>query len=522
MSGKIARLEEARVAVQQSLDAARSRAERNRLGQYATPGALAREMLRYAIGLFAPHEPLRFLDPALGTGSFYAALRTVAPRGRVTSALGFEVDPDYGGAARVLWGGEGLVLRVADFTRARPAGRCNLIVCNPPYVRHHHVGAEDKRRLRLASERASGMRLSGLAGLYCHFMGLAHPWLAPRGIAGWLIPSEFMDVDYGQAVKRYLMTRVTLLHVHRFDPEDVQFADALVSSAILWFRNAPRPDDHHVRFTFGGSLLAPRMAREMPACALRLEEHWTRFPRGTVRARGAVPALSSFFRIQRGIATGDNRFFVLPEGKAVELGLPAEVLTPILPGPRHLPDDEVKALDDGTPEIARRLFVLDVALAEEEIRERHPGLAAYLAQGRARGVHARYLCSHRAPWYRQERRPAPPIVCTYLGRVAGIRDRPFRFILNGSRATVSNVYLAMYPTGRLAGALARDPSAVRQVWSILCSLAPDELRGEGRVYGGGLHKLEPRELARVRVPELAEWLSKARTMPLGGRAIGEP
>jgi hypothetical protein len=42
-----------------------------------------------------------------------------------------------------------------------------------------------------------------------------------------LIPSEFMDVNYGAAVKRYLLNKVTLLHIHRFDPHDVQFGDAL-------------------------------------------------------------------------------------------------------------------------------------------------------------------------------------------------------------------------------------------------------------------------------------------------------
>ena len=48
-----------------------------------------------------------------------------------------------------------------------------------------------------------------------------------------------MDVNYGKAVKHYLLSRVTLLHIHRFDPNDVQFADALVSSAVVWFRNKP-------------------------------------------------------------------------------------------------------------------------------------------------------------------------------------------------------------------------------------------------------------------------------------------
>jgi len=81
------------------------------------------------------------------------------------------------------------------------------------------------------------MKLSGLAGLYGRFIGLSHAWLAPDAISCWLVPSEFMDVNYGLAIKWYLLDRVTLLHIHRFDPGDLQFADALVSSAIVCFRN---------------------------------------------------------------------------------------------------------------------------------------------------------------------------------------------------------------------------------------------------------------------------------------------
>ena len=64
------------------------------------------------------------------------------------------------------------------------------------------------------------------------------------GLAVWLIPSEFMDVNYGSALRRYLTERVTLLHIHRFCPTDVQFTDALVSSAIVVFRKAPPPPGH--------------------------------------------------------------------------------------------------------------------------------------------------------------------------------------------------------------------------------------------------------------------------------------
>lgn len=141
------------------------------------------------------------------------------------------------------------------------------------------------------------------------------------------------------------------------------------------------------------------------------------------------------------------------------------------------------------------------------IRERYPALFAYLEEGKARRLHERYLCSHRSPWYSQEDRPAAPIVCTYLGRGDAKNNRPFRFILNQSHATVANVYLAMYPTTtELARELDKDAALIRRIWQKLNRITPAELLGEGRVYGGGLHKLEPGELGSVDATFLADLL----------------
>jgi len=492
MSRNINSIEKQRLALQTSLDAARARAERNRLGQFATPTPLAEDILRYAASLLPPGERIHFLDPAIGTGSFYSSLLKAFPKERIAEARGFEVDPHYGKPAEALWKDHGLTINHADFTLATPSPRFNLIICNPPYVRHHHMENGDKTRLQLQTLRASGMKISGLAGLYCHFLGLSHAWMTEGGVAGWLIPSEFMDVNYGRAVKHYLLERVTTFHIHRFDPNDVQFADALVSSAIVWFRNDPPSTNHEVKFTFGGTLFEPRITRLVSARALAGEPKWTRFPVADVRSRSAIPVLSDFFRIKRGIATGDNRFFILSEEEISTRGLPMEVFTPILPSPRYLRHDEVRAREDGSTDIDHRLFLLDTKLSEEAIHNKFPALAAYLEEGKAKGLQERYLCRHRALWYGQEDRPPAPIVCTYLGRRDTKSDRPFRFILNDSRATVANVYLALYPTPMMAREMDRDPSLVRNVWNALNEVSPDILLGEGRVYGGGLHKLEPR------------------------------
>ena len=509
MANAMTAAEDRRLAIQSRLDAAKDQSERNRMGQFATPTELAQAILEYAQTQMDARAAVRFMDPAIGTGSFFSALRAVFPAERVQRAVGYEVDPHYGEPATRLWKGTALEVRLEDFTRADPPSdreRCNLLICNPPYVRHHHIDKKEKQRLQARTRQACGIQLNGLAGLYCYFLGLAHPWLATGGLAGWLLPSEFMDVNYGAAVKRYLLSQVTLLHIHRFDPDEGQFGDALVSSAMVWFSQGKPPRRHQVRMTYGGSLLRPRRERRVPVDTLRRAPKWTQYPMRKSRSEARVPTLADFFAIKRGLVTGSNGYFILSPEEIEERGLPVEVFRPILPGPRYLPANEILADSVGNPVLECPLFLLDCRWPEAEIREQYPILGTYLEAGKAQGIAERYVCRHRSPWYAQERRPATPFLCTYLGRSHSERACPFRFILNHSRATAPNVYLMLYPKGFLERAVAASVSLKRQIWDCLNDIGSEEILSEGRVYGGGLHKLEPKELGRVSAAALAERL----------------
>lgn len=502
-------MERRRVALQANLDAAKDRAERNRLGQFATPSRLAVDMLSYARTLLGQHAKVRFLDPALGTGAFYSALLDVFPKNDIESAVGYEIDSHYATATAELWEATGLDVRLEDFTLARPpetSEKSNLLICNPPYVRHHHIASVDKQRLQTRTRTACGVGMNGLAGLYCYFLGMSHAWLADRGIAGWLIPSEFMDVNYGASVKRYLLDSVTLLHIHRFDPHEVQFGDALVSSAVVWFRKEKPPRNHTVRFTYGGSLQHPTLDRRVSVNSLRRDPKWTRYPMKGQYDEIHAPVLADFFKIQRGLATGNNSYFILSSEEITRRKLPMQAFRPILPSPRYIADDEIAADDEGNPVLERRLFVLDCRLEEAEIEQRYPTLWAYLAEGKAQGIAERYLCRHRTPWYMQENRPPAPFVCTYLGRHTTARAKPFRFILNHSQATAANVYLMLYPKRSLDAAIRQDTTLKRRLWKVLNDIRPQTMLDEGRVYGGGLYKLEPKELGNIPATAIAELL----------------
>ena len=79
MMDQLAELEAERSALQEDSDAERSSADRNRMGQFATPAELAVEIQRYAKAHLGRNEKVRFLDPAIGYGILLFGLAGCVP-----------------------------------------------------------------------------------------------------------------------------------------------------------------------------------------------------------------------------------------------------------------------------------------------------------------------------------------------------------------------------------------------------------------------------------------------------------
>jgi len=506
-------IERSRLKIQERIDATKMREIRRKLGQFATPTSLAMEMLQYSQSLL-PLSEVRFLDPAFGTGAFYSALLKVFSQDKIKKAVGYEIDEAYWYAAMNLWNNESLLeLKLADFTNASPPDseqeKYNLIICNPPYVRHHDLTSSEKQRLNNLVAQTIGVRLSGYSGLYCYFLMLSHHWMTANGLAGWLIPSEFMSVNYGRQVKEYLLNHVTLLRIHQFNPSDVQFDDAIVSSAVVWFENKISPPDHTVLFTYGGTLLNPSTSEHISLGRLKQLPKWSHFsiiPIDKTQNIGS-PRLKDFFIIKRGIATGANNFFILTQQEAVKLNIPTEFLKPVLPPPRILNTVKVDADREGNPILEQKSMLLFCKLPEEIAKKNYPELWNYLKYGVEQKINERYICRHRSPWYSQENRPPAPLLFNIIGRPDNMKRKPYRFILNRSLATATNVYLMLYPKPNLGELLKRHPYLLEDIWRVLNEIPLNELLKEGRVYGGGLYKIEPKELGNVISEKLSQLFS---------------
>ena len=490
-----------RKKMQDALDAQKTQKERNMMGQFSTPYPLALDIMQYMRRLLDTDD-VSFIEPSIGMGVFYSAFTDAFAGGR--RALGFEIDPHYFTPASEFWQGSNLEMRCGDFLIQKPDEQFDMLVANPPYVRHHHIDNEVKIRLQAKVQRQTGIKISGLSGLYCYFMMLSSAWLKDNGLSCWLVPSEFMDVNYGEAVKHYLMRNVQLLHIHRFKADDLQFADALVSSCIVVFRNSKPSTAHKATFSLGGTINNPETVRNIDVSQLKAEDKWTNLFTIDTHTSEPQATLGDFFTVKRGIATGDNDFFILDKDTIAQYEIPQEFLRPILPSPRYIKGERISS-DNGLPAVERQQFLFTCNLPESVLKERYPKVWEYVCKGYERGVQNGYICSHRTPWYSCEEREPAAIVVPYMGR-SETSNRLFRFILNDSKAITTNVYLLLYPKPQYAHCM-KDEAVLIEVWHELNTIPTETLSRNGRFYGGGLRKMEPNELMRTPAKGIASLLT---------------
>lgn len=506
---KAAEVEKARFEAQRTIDAGKTLASRRALGQFATPPGLAAEIAAETAPFLSwsrGSAPVSMLEPSAGTGAFLSAFLS-NPEIRIEAVEAVECDPDFHDAGKRLWRGFPCRYRLADFTRLAPDRLHDLVVANPPYVRHHGIEPADKKRLAERVKAETGIAVSGLAGLYCHFLLLSLKWMKPGAVGVWLVPSEWMSVNYGSALRRFFTQRVRLLRVHRFDASDIRFSDALVSSCVVWFAN--ESPGNETEFSGGPDLAHPSERRTVSLEALRRSDKWPPPADAEDGSGTEPPRVKDFFTIRRGIATGDNSFFVLSEEQAAERNLSPAYLKPILPSPRNLKTDRVESDSRGVPSNAPRLFLFDCTGADPSTLPAPD--RRYLASGE-QTTGRKKLCASRPRWFDQEQRRPACILCSYMGRGSGA-GAPVRFILNESSAIAANSFLLLYAKGGLERRLADHPEEREEVWRMLRAIPAEEFRRAGRSYGGGLQKMEPRELGNLVCRDLGNWFEALSPHP---------
>ncbi|HVZ01460.1 MAG TPA: hypothetical protein VHA35_18270 [Dongiaceae bacterium] len=462
---------------------------RRALGATYTPPAIVAAMLDWTARQAAGAVFRRIVDPGAGSGRFLLAAARRFPE---AALVGIEVDPLAAALLRANLAAAGLAGRATviegDYRAAGlpPCDGPTLFIGNPPYLRHHGIAPGWKDWYAAAAAR-HGVQASRLAGLHLHFF-LRTLEIARDGDLGCFVTAaEWLDVNYGAALRRLLLGPLGLAALHRLDPKMLPFDDAVTTGAIIGFRpgstTAVEVGDiaslERLGGLSGGSIV-PRAAFAAP--------RWSQIGRARRAAPAGWSALGEICRVHRGQVTGGNAVWIAgPRGGPV----PERFLFAAVTKAR-----ELIAAGDALSDASRLRRVIDLPIdldgAEAEVQR-------FLAWAKAQGADAGYIARHRPAWWSVGLRAAAPILCTYMAR------RPPAFVRNRCAARHINIAHGLYP---------REPMSDAVLDALAAFLRTNVAQSSGRTYAGGLTKFEPKEMERIAVPPLAE-LAAIAASPAG-------
>lgn len=456
----------------------RTPAERRADGQFWTPPEILEPMLNWAF----THSVSRFVDPGCGSGRYAMA----AVRRQIDMpVIAIDLDPLATLMTRANLGilGATNAMVLCESYLTAPVGEhagITAYIGNPPYVRHHDLPAEVKA-WAADTAKSLGLKISGLAGLHALFFLATAVHARPGDIGSFVTSAEWLDVGYGSIVRNLLTNGMGGRAMDLVDPKAIPFEDAMTTALITCFEIGVSPAEISIHLANRPSDLAVlERGRNVPTATLRAEARWSYHFRENGTAPHVGRTLSDIARVHRGFATGGNDFFIMTRARAKQLGLDTWCTPAITMASEILSSDgEIRDNPD-------RRVALD--LPADFDRAANPAVDAYLTQGEAAGIDARYIPSHRRPWFRINLGKPAPIVVSYMARQAP------RFAVNPDGLGLLNIGHGVFPRK------AMTDEQLRALVEALNGMR-DRFSGTGRTYHGGLEKFEPREMESLPVPE---------------------
>lgn len=442
---------------------------RKKYAQFFTPEKIAEFMCQWVL---RGKQKTHVLEPAYGLGIFSRVLA----RNSNLPVDAYEIDGRIFASA-VAARPDGVNLRNEDYLTCDWNAKYDAIVCNPPYLKFHDY---DNAAYIPDVNGHLGTKLNGFTNLYALFLLKSISQLQDGGRLAYIVPSEFLNSDYGVEVKRALVESGTLRHIIVIDFTECAFDDALTTACILLCERATGSES--VRFSL------VRNMDELSTCfgeyvefntsELDVDIKWKSYYEdvNSCKYSHLVP-FSKFAKVSRGIATGANDYFTFRPSKVDSYDIPEECLMPCIckavDAPRtFFTQNEFAELLNGD----KAVYLFNGSAAPD-----NASVLRYIHFGAEAGINKRYLTASRSPWYAVENRPPAPIWVSVFNR-SGLR-----FIRNEANIYNLTTFHCVYPknTGVDVDVLFAY---------LITDVAKGILLDNSRQYGNGLVKFEPNDL----------------------------
>ncbi len=378
------------------------------------------------------------------------------------------------------------------FEWAPTAPKQDVIVGNPPFIRSH-LFPESSRERAFAGMGQMGFHPSRLMSTWCPFLALSCRLLKSSGRLAMVIPEEFLAVSYAEELREFLLRHFRRVIV--CFPDANIFPEVQQAVVLLLCDNSAGADTGLFIMEYS-NLEEGNYHKTQAAPPWDWNPKWSHLFL-SARERLCVndgwanvgwPQFNEYGRVEVGIVTGDNGFFILRPRDAERF--PDRNLVPIITSARDLRGIRFDA-DDFRQVLAedRPAYLLNLQQPRSMLA---PAVCDYLEAGERQKVSQRFKCRVREPWYAVPSVWQPDAI---LLRQAGDMARLVHLAKKcAATDTIHRVTWKQHSLGR------RHTVSFMNTWTLLAS----EITG--RSYGGGVLELMPSEANRLPIPNPTEAL----------------
>ncbi|OHE06764.1 MAG: modification methylase [Sulfurimonas sp. RIFOXYD12_FULL_33_39] len=475
-------------SIENSYSESVSTLHRKEFAQFFTPFPIADLMAKWILG----NDNLKtILEPAFGLGVFS---RAILNRKKDVEIKGFEVDSIiFKNAKQYFNNTKNCNLILQDYMYNDWKNKYDGIICNPPYFKFHDY---DNKNILKEIETNLKCKLNGFTNLYTLFLLKSIHQLSQNGRCAYIVPSEFLNSDYGKLVKQYLIKSKTLRHIIVIDFEENIFDDALTTASIILCANDNLTEK--VQFSNIKSMQDLNkidiLIREYPNLSdtkqvyllsdLNPDIKWKAYyqKQNSINFKNLVP-FSTYAKVVRGIATGSNGYFTFNISKAKEYSIDEQNLLPCICSAKDVKNSFFTSQDFEKLKLNDKAIFLFNA---QNLNDKN--VVSYIKKGESDKIDKKYLTASRKPWHSIENRQPAPIWVSVFNRTG------LRFIRN--EANISN--LTSFHCVYLKESDLFSKVNIDLLFAYLLSnTAKLIFTDQAREYGNGLQKFEPNDLNKA-------------------------
>lgn len=468
-------------------------AHRKKFAQFFTPQPIADLMADWLIG---NKEGKSILEPAFGLGIFS---RSLLNKNSCLTINGFDIDETILKEAKNHFNNYSNVsLHLGDYMFNDWESKYDGIICNPPYLKFHDY---DNKHILQEVERKLKFKFNGFTNLYSLFLLKSVFQLNKDGRAAYIIPSEFLNSDYGKLIKEYLLKTKTLRHLFVIDFKENVFDDVMTTASILLLANDNNNSEIHISTIDSKSdlqliksyiLSYPKAKGEFSFSPKDLNPNikWRKYYQlqNSINYNNLVP-FSTYAKVVRGIATGANEYFTFKPSKAKEYNIPESNLLPCICKAK-----DVKTNFFTTDDFKKLVNNDELSYLFDAQRAKSEEVDNYIKKGEQEEINERFLTKSRKPWYALENRPPAPIWVSVFNR------NGVKFIRNEANISNLTTFHCVYPTNSNLFSKANIDLLFAY---LLTEVAKEIFSDNRREYGNGLKKFEPNDLNKSKMLDLS-------------------